>query len=229
MFGLTQTKNYFIPLKQSTRHLPHNQTNYPLENRPSILFKDDFTHDTAAYPKSGDTELWDSFRLGNESAFITIYSTYFDELYKYGKRFVKQEQFLKDIIQDLFISLRKNRATLGRTDTIKFYLFKSLKRKIVKEEKRWINQTEQLPEEFQFDVYFSPEQMLIDRQISEEIANRINLALQQLSPRKKEVIYYFFFEELSYSQIQEIMKLDNIKSVRNLVYKALNFLREVLG
>lgn len=173
--------------------------------------------------------MWDTFRLGNESAFITIYSTYFDELYRYGRRFVRQEQFLKDIIQDLFISLRKNRPTLGGTDNIKFYLFKSLKRKIVKEEKRWINQTHQLPDEFQFDVYFSPEQMLIDRQINEEIASRINLALQQLSPRKKEVIYYFFFEELSYSQIQEIMKLDNIKSVRNLVYKALDFLRDILG
>ncbi len=209
--------------------LPHNQTSYPLENRPNILLRDNFNPIPSGYSKSSDREVWDTFRLGNESAFITIYSTYFDELYRYGRRFVRQEQFLKDIIQDLFISLRKNRATLGGTDNIKFYLFKSLKRKIVKEEKRWINQTEQLPEEFQFDVYFSPEQMLIDRQISEEIANRINLALQQLSPRKKEVIYYFFFEELSYSQIQEIMKLDNIKSVRNLVYKALDFLRDILG
>lgn len=226
MFGLTQTKYYYIPLGQGI--CLSAQTNYPLDNTPNILFRDNFNPNPAAYSKSRDMELWDSFRAGNESAFITIYSTYFDELYLYGKRFVKQEQFLKDIIQDLFISLRKNRATLGKTDAIKFYLFKSLKRRIVKEEKRWIYQTEQLPEDFQFDVYFSPEQMLIDRQISEENAVRINLALQQLSPRKKEVIYYFFFEELSYSQIQEIMKLDNIKSVRNLVYKALDFLREVL-
>nr|MBI1232367.1 sigma-70 family RNA polymerase sigma factor [Cytophagales bacterium] len=166
--------------------------------------------------------------MGNESAFITIYSTYFDTLYLYGKRFVRQEQFLKDIIQDLFISLRRNRGTLGQTNAIKFYLFKSLKRKIVKEEKRRINQTEVLPDDFEFDVYFSPEQLLISRQITEETAARINAALRKLSPRKKEVIYYFFFEDLSYCQIREIMKLDNIKSVRNLVYKALDFLRNVL-
>jgi RNA polymerase sigma factor (sigma-70 family) len=166
--------------------------------------------------------------MGNESAFITIYTTYFDTLYFYGKRFVRQEQFLKDIIQDLFISLRRNRTTLGPTSTIKFYLFKSLKRRIIKEEKRRINLSEVIPEDFEFDVYFSPEQMLISRQINEETAARINAALLKLSPRKKEVIYYFFFEELTYCQIQEIMKLDNIKSVRNLVYKALDFLREVL-
>jgi RNA polymerase sigma factor (sigma-70 family) len=229
MFGITQTKYYFIPLKKSDCPSTHNKTNYPLENKPNILFRDNFTRQPIAYSKSSDIELWDSFRAGNESAFIKIYSTYFDELYGYGRRFVKQEQFLKDIIQDLFISLRKNRGTLGKTDAIKFYLFKSLKRRIVKEEKRQINQTEQLPNEFQFEVSFSPEQMLIDRQVSEEIAQRINQALQQLSPRKKEVIYYFFFEELSYSQIQEIMKLDNIKSVRNLVYKALDFLRDILA
>ena len=200
-----------------------------MENKPNILLRDNFTRTPTSSSKSNDIELWDLFRAGNESAFIKIYSTYFDELYLYGSRFIRQEQFLKDVIQDLFISLRKNRATLGKTNSIKFYLFKSLKRRILKEEKRRINQTEQLSEDFQFDVYFSPEQMLIDRQVSEEIASRINHALQQLSTRKKEVIYYFFFEELSYAQIQEIMKLDNIKSVRNLVYKALDFLREVLA
>lgn len=205
------------------------QTNYHLENKPNLLFKENYIRLPFAYTESSDIELWDSFRGGNESAFIKIYETYFDELYRYGRRFVSQEPFLEDIIQDLFISLRNNRATLGKTDAIKFYLFKSLKRRIVKEEKRLINQNEPLSEDFQFDVCFSPEQMLIDRQISEEIATRINSALQQLSPRKKEVIYYFFFEELSYSQIQEIMKLDNIKSVRNLVYKALDFLREILA
>lgn len=199
-----------------------------MENKSNILLRDNVTRTPTSSSKSNDIELWDLFRAGNESAFINIYSTYFDELYLYGSRFIRQEQFLKDVIQDLFISLRKNRATLGKTNSIKFYLFKSLKRRILKEEKRPINQTEQLSDDFRFDVYFSPEQMLIDRQVSEEIASRINHALQQLSPRKKEVIYYFFFEELSYAQIQEIMKLDNIKSVRNLVYKALDFLREVL-
>jgi len=198
-----------------------------LESKSSATFKESVSSPSPIVnPK--DSELWDSFRMGNESAFITIYTTYFDTLYFYGKRFVRQEQFLKDIIQDLFISLRRNRTTLGPTSTIKFYLFKSLKRRIIKEEKRRINLSEVIPEDFEFDVYFSPEQMLISRQINEETAARINAALLKLSPRKKEVIYYFFFEELTYCQIQEIMKLDNIKSVRNLVYKALDFLREVL-
>lgn len=197
------------------------ESKYPLSFKESVSAP-------SSLSKISDTELWDSFRMGNESAFITIYSTYFDTLYLYGKRFVRQEQFLKDIIQDLFISLRRNRGTLGQTNAIKFYLFKSLKRKIVKEEKRRINQTEVLPDDFEFDVYFSPEQLLISRQITEETAARINAALRKLSPRKKEVIYYFFFEDLSYCQIREIMKLDNIKSVRNLVYKALDFLRDVL-
>ena len=33
---------------------------------------------------SNDSEAWDAFRQGNESAFIFIYQSYFDVLYVYG-------------------------------------------------------------------------------------------------------------------------------------------------
>jgi DNA-directed RNA polymerase specialized sigma24 family protein len=80
-----------------------------------------------------------------------------------------------------------------------------------------------------FDFTVSHEQHLIDKQIDEDGLHRLNEAIKKLSLRKKEVIYYFFYEELDYGQIQEIMGLESLKSARNLLYKALNFLREVMG
>ncbi|WP_373520662.1 RNA polymerase sigma factor [Aquiflexum sp.] len=175
-----------------------------------------------------DVVLWNSFRNGNESAFIRIYESYFDKLFAYGWRICRKEELVKDAIQDMFIELRKYRSNLGPTDSIKFYLFKCLKRTIIKEEGKWYSNLEDIDSSYFFDFTFSHEKLLIDRQIDEEKKAKLNKAIALLSPRKREVIYYFFYEGLNYQQIQEIMKLDNIKSARNLIYKALGFLREVL-
>jgi RNA polymerase sigma factor (sigma-70 family) len=149
-------------------------------------------------------------------------------LYAYGWRICKNEELVKDAIQDMFIGLRKYRSNVGQTDSIKFYLFKCLKRTIIKEEGKWYSNLDEIDDNYFFDFTFSHEKLLIDRQIDEEKKEKLNKAIALLSPRKKEVIYYFFYEGLNYQQIQEIMNLDNIKSARNLIYKALGFLREVL-
>jgi RNA polymerase sigma factor (sigma-70 family) len=173
-----------------------------------------------------DAAVWDAFKTGNESAFIYIYETYFDQLFVYGNQFARNEDIVKDAIQDLFIALRKTRSRLGRTDSIKFYLYKSLKRLVLKESRQWFNQCEELDNKQFFDFSFSHEQVLIERQLDEEKTAKLNRAIKSLPPRKREVIYYFYYEGMSYQQIQELMDLSHVKSARNLLYQALDFLRQ---
>jgi RNA polymerase sigma factor (sigma-70 family) len=115
---------------------------------------------------------------------------------------------------------------LGPTDSIKFYLFKCLKRKVIKESNQWFYQCEIFSPELAFEFTFSPEQVLINRQLDNEKVANLNKAIKALPPRKREVIYYFYYEGLNYQQIQELMQFSSIKSARNLVYKAIGFLRE---
>ncbi|MEX2592465.1 MAG: sigma-70 family RNA polymerase sigma factor [Anditalea sp.] len=175
-----------------------------------------------------EAAIWEAFKRGNESSFIYIYEAYFDPLFIYGNQFTKNKDLIKDAIQDLFIELRKDRHKLGRTDSIKFYLFKCLKRKIIRESSQWFHQCEEFSGDFTFDFTFSHEQVLIDKQLDDEKVAQLNRAIKALSPRKREVIYYFYYEGLDYQQIQEIMQLSHIKSARNLVYKAVDFLREYI-
>lgn len=199
-----------------------------LTQKKNIIVSENISDHVNESVSNEDIALWDSFREGNESAFIQIYESYFNRLFAYGWRICRHEELVKDAIQDLFIELRRNRSNLGRTDSIKFYLFKCLKRKIIKEEGKWYSNLEEINHGYFFDFTFSHEKHLIDMQIDEEKKQKLNQAIELLSPRKKEVIYYFFYEGMNYQQIQEIMKLDNIKSARNLIYKALDFLRETL-
>lgn len=199
-----------------------------LSRRKYIVASENPLENSVGPAPKDDVVLWNSFREGNESAFIRIYETYFNKLFAYGWRICKNEELVKDSIQDMFIDLRKYRQNLGSTDSIKFYLFKCLKRTIIKEEGKWYSNLDEIDDNYFFDFTFSHEKLLIDRQIDKEKKDKLNKALALLSPRKKEVIYYFFYEGLNYQQIQEIMNLDNIKSARNLIYKALGFLREVM-
>ena len=197
--------------------------------KPSIPvdFEDSRTPSSAIEDKNKDEgAIWEAFKKGNESAFIYIYETYFDQLFVYGSQFTRNEDIVKDAIQDLFIALRNHRSGLGKTDSIKFYLYKSLKRAVIKECGRWFNQCEELNNTKIFDFTFSHEQVLIERQLDEEKTAMLNKAIQSLSPRKREVIYYFYYEGMSYQQIQELMEMSHIRSARNLLYKAVDFLRE---
>ena len=139
---------------------------------------------------------------------------------------ISRQLYSKDAIQDLFIALRKSRSRLGKTDSIKFYLYKSLKRLIIKESGQWFNQCAEINSEKAFDFTFSHERVLIDRQLDEEKAAALNKALQSLAPRQREIIYYFYYEGMSYQQIQELMGMSHVRSARNLLYKALDFLRQ---
>lgn len=175
-----------------------------------------------------ERKLWDDFREGSDAAFVEIYESHFEQLYAYGIRISGNKTLVKDCIQEIFIDLKNFRGKLSPTDSIKFYLFKCLKRKLFRELNKWEKKIQSFNSEGNFEFSISPEQILIDRQINEEVRTKLNQALEQLSPRRKEIIYYFFFEGLSYEQIQEIMGLENVKTTRNLMYKTLGFLRDIL-
>ena len=178
---------------------------------------------------SSDISAWKAFREGNESAFIYIYERYFHVLYAYGFRIMPDSYIVKDALQDMFISLRERRQYLGDTDDIKFYLFKCLKRRLIKDFSAWQGKKEGLeaiPEGIHFAL--SHEKQLIDQQLTAEKIVKLNAAIAQLSPRKREIIYYSFYEGLSYSQIQDIMGLENQQTTRNLMYKAIRYLRKLI-
>jgi len=177
----------------------------------------------------GDVKLWKEFCEGKESAFIQIYEHYFDTLYRYGCRMVADQALVEDTIQDLFIYLRATRSRLGKTTSIKFYLFKCLKRRLLSEMEKWEGKRDDFPPPTYFEFTLCHEQYLIERQLNAEKLQKLNEAIGQMSPRKKEIVYYNFYEGLDYRQIQELMGLDSLKTTRNLMYKALGFLRKALA
>lgn len=74
--------------------------------------------------------LWEAFRKGDEEAFSSIFILNLDTLYKYGVKFIGDEDFIKDCIQDLYVNLYNNK-NLAKVSNPKLYLFRSLKNLII--------------------------------------------------------------------------------------------------
>lgn len=213
-----------IPLfKRQETQMINSLANHALSAETKIVDEQD------PIPLADERDLWGAFKSGNNSAFIHIYERFFDSLYSYGLRINSDEDLIKDAIHDIFLDLKNNSKSLGETDSIKFYLFKCLKRRIFREVKSWTNLKEGLNIPDSFEITFSHEQALIDKQIDQEKTEEINAAIKSLSPRKREAIYYVFYEGMSYQQVSELMELSDAKSARDLVYKALKCLRDTLG
>ncbi len=178
-----------------------------------------------------DQDLWNEFKRGNRSAFIYIYNQYFDELYLYGLQFTQDMDLLKDCIQDVFIRLNESRNRLSGTSSIKYYLYKSIKREIIhamKRQKQAVRKLESIKGRgFAYEI--SAEEILINRQENEDTINAIRDAANSLLHRQREIIFYHFFEGFSIRQIQELMGFNSVQATHNLLNRALKKLREILG
>lgn len=179
-----------------------------------------------AYINNSDTEIWRDFREGDKQAYAYIYQSYYNQLYNYGSKISKDSDLVKDAIHDLFVELWKNKQRLGETDSIKYYLYKSIRRKIVNEliqNNKYENNEEYLAE-YNFEIILSPESDLICHQITKEQQDKLLKAVNSLTKRQKEAIFLRYFEDLSYQEVASIMSL-NINSTYVLISKAIDVLK----
>ena len=176
------------------------------------------------YQINSDTLLWNDFIKGNEDAFRLIYHSHVQSLFKYGCHFTQDEALVKDCIHDIFVDLSKYRSGLSTTNNIKLYLYKSLKRKIIRSlSKGGIFGTLD-PEKLPFYYTISDEDALINNESEQQRYQQLDKAMLTLSERQKEAIYLKFVSELSYEELSKVMKL-NYQSARNLVFRGLEKLR----
>lgn len=173
-----------------------------------------------------DVQLWNEFRSGSKASFGRLIRAHYRSLYAYAKKFRKDQEFVKDCLQDLFLELWKNRSNLGATPYVRSYLFKSVRNKMVRalQQNKWHLQTTPIDENYQFQVEFSIEHHLIREQTLRDTTLRISRILNALPKRQKEIIYLRFYENLEIAEIVEIMGI-NRQSAYNLIHKAIENLQ----
>lgn len=136
-------------------------------------------------------------------------------------------EFVKDTLQELFTELWQRRTFLNQTPSVRNYLYKSLRRKMLRLSTDRPENIELNEEVNQFIVTLSPEQLLLDDEVSDQQRQQMTHWLSFLTPRQREAIYLRFYHDMDYDEIASVMTVTN-HAARNLIYEALKLLRSRL-
>lgn len=170
---------------------------------------------------------WESMKKGDKQSLAWLYDRYFKLLYNYGKKIGIGNSELEDAIQDLFVDLWRFKANLSSTTSVRFYLYRSLRRRVARNSSA---NTFFTSNEFDVQDVFaivtpSSEQKIIDDEMQLQLIHRLKKLLNDLAPRQYEAMILRFYDELSFAEIAAILEV-NEQSARNLVQRALFQLKQ---
>ena len=172
---------------------------------------------------------WQQMQQGDEAAFQRLYQQNVRHLLNYGLRLYGSLSVVEDAVQELFIELWQHRQTLSEPTSVRFYLLRAVRNKLSRQYRRdqpFVSGWDQSPD-YPFDVEPSSEQRWIELDIADQQRDRIQAAMNTLSPRQREVLYLRYFNDLTYEQICDLTGL-SYQSARSQVYQALKMMRTVL-
>ncbi len=170
-----------------------------------------------------ERSLWRDFRAGDRAAFECLYHSHIQHLISYGSKITHDRSLVQDCIQDLFVELWESREKLASANSVRHYLLKALRYKIVHHLQTDLS--EPLKETYFPIQYENAESQWL---LSESVllnAKQLNIALAALPKRQKEAIYLRYFQGLSNEEVAQVMGV-NYQSACKFIYTALKTLRE---
>ena len=178
--------------------------------------------------KEQEQTLWKDMISGNKKSFEDLFKQYFQALINYGFRITKNENLIEDAVQELFISIWNNRTNLSEVNEVKFYLFRSLKNRILRQlEKDIFDKSEDVDVYLDYLISISEEQKKIDSEQFDANLDTLQRAIAHLPIRQQEVINLKYYHDFTLEEIAKLMDV-NKQSVSNLLFRSYAILRKLL-
>lgn len=174
-----------------------------------------------------EQQLWQAFQTGDEDAYTSLYRLHVKAMYRYGMSLVPvSEAFVFDCIHDVFTEIWVKRSRLTVPDNTRYYLLKSLKVRILHLLKRQERPHQSLGQEEFEDLWPEPsfEEVLTQKEESENRQELITKLIRMLPHRQQEAIRLRFTENMDYEEIGDVLSV-NKQSAQNLVFRAMQKLR----
>jgi RNA polymerase sigma factor (sigma-70 family) len=177
-----------------------------------------------------DTLVLNALRDDDEAALNHLFSTYYNRMYRAGLKYGATNETIQEAIQAVFIDLWRYRKTLSDIQSFEAYLTSSLRKRIGKMTAQTAKNTPNT-EGVENDILLSVEayeNVLILQETNDQKRQELKNALEQLTPRQKELIILRYFEEMNYADIAERTQLQT-DSIYKTIHEALKRLRLILG
>ncbi len=177
--------------------------------------------------KENDRRTWQSFRNGNKSAFQKIYFDHYRFLYNYCRKYTTDAALVEDIIQDLFVTLLVHKDRLSETDNIRFYLLRSIRRRLFKALNSKQHKITDLFDNNNptFYLYEGVEPGYGDDEEQNRFLKMLMGSMNRLGERQKEIIYLKYYSGLNNKEIADVLGV-SYQTVRNTLCNALSKIRK---
>lgn len=168
---------------------------------------------------------------GDAEQFGVLMERYQGKLMRYGRKFLKESEDVKDIVQDVFIQSYKNIQSFDTKQRFSPWIYRIAHNAFVNELRRKSRRPFGIPD---FDtllahsVYEDPAEAERERADMKKLVER---GLEELRPGEREILVLFYLEELSYKEIADVLsipmgtvsvRLSRAKKALRKVYESLN-------
>lgn len=170
-----------------------------------------------------------AYRQGDQNAFMSLYDMYAEMLLNYGLCITSDKELVKDCVQDVFIKLISKSQDLQVTK-VTSYLLISLRNRLLDEFHRKNYMTETAVEDIRISstTVEDVENSYILDESSLNNVRKVQILMDELTPRQRQVFTLYYIEQRKYEDICDIMQM-NYHSVRNLVHRGMLKLRAAVA
>ena len=172
-----------------------------------------------------ERELLSLLKQGNEQAFEKIYKVYSSRLFGNVFKMVKSESTTQEILQDVFIKIWNNRASIDLDKSFRSYLFRIAENKVYdffrkasRDKKIQAQLFATATEEYEHI------ETMIHRKENDLLLKK---AIESLSPQRQQVFRLIKLDNKSYEEVSRLMGI-SVSTISDHIVKANKAIREFI-
>jgi len=164
---------------------------------------------------------------GNQRVFQSIVYTYSDPLLIFSMGFVRKREIAEEIVSDAFVALWNQRSRISEIRDLKSYLYIMVRNGSISYLRKASGRKE-ISLENLHDFYTLPVTSPENDEISDDILEQINKAIEQLPPKCKMVFTLAKVQGVKYKEISTILDI-SVKTINNHIANALVHISQSLN
>lgn len=162
---------------------------------------------------------------GDEDAFCELYATYKKRLIYFAMRFLKSREYAEDVFQDAFTVVWQSRRFINPDASFSSYLYTIMRNRILNQLRNAANE-EKLKESIFSQALDYTEDTKREVMLN-DLKSLISHALQQLTPRQREIFEMSREAQLSHKEIADKLGI-SINTVQEHISTSLKLIRTYL-
>jgi RNA polymerase sigma-70 factor (ECF subfamily) len=155
-----------------------------------------------------DEELAKELQEGHEEAFTLLFDRYEKKIIRYGQKFLYNYDDVIDAVQETFIKAYRNIQSFTVTRKFSTWLYRIAHNTFINVIKKKGRESVSF---FDFDTFFQfaiPDPSSIKEDLlTKEDTTALSDCLTKLDPKYREPLVLYYFEEKSYQEIADIMRI----------------------